>query len=553
MLNKTRNLTLILILSSILNALAMDRLSLLPPDQIISVRVSNISEFGARLKKSPFGQLWDDPQFQEFAGHPTEQDWADIFFSGDSDAEKEINIDQFKMLKGELIFGMNPGTETLCLIAAMSSEDYLRSLTQDEKLKVMAAEPFEIINDEFQGIKLIRHIHNGGTDEEESFWQAYLAGTLLNGTSREWIEQSIIQLKKQSPTEPEGAPSLEINLKISQLIDEMARETEAAPNDKAVFEALGLTGIGNGSVTLRLDDNQMVLDGTLNITDLTKGIFALLDLQASALPTVTFIPENSSSIGVGRVNLLRFWREIPKIIAAISPEGILQFAMLSGMIQQQAKIDLDQDLLSNLGTQYLSFSVTDPETTQLVSVVGIELKDSFAFRTALETALTAPDLRPQIATVLDEESFLGHTIYNIKNQKPGSQPQAFSIAADRLFYGPPDELRRIIQTQSNADSASASFEHSPLVQGLRKHTPPAAFSCQAIDWTKQLESVLPQLTNPAVIAALKMKCKDRNNSLELPDFEKLPAAEHLASFFKITYQYTEKTDNGLHRRVIAPY
>lgn len=560
MLNRSRMLLCTLTLACALNAFALDRMSLLPPNQQVRVRVSNVTEFLNRLKDSPFGQLWADPQFQDFIGNPSEEKWMDALFKDKSEAYKEITLDQLKMLKGEVVVGANPDSKEICIIAAMSPEDYRRSLEQDEQLKTLEEAHVEIIHDEFQGISVIRHIRDGGGEEMHTSWQAHLADTMLVGSSREWIERSIIQLKKESPEEPEGSPSLDLKLKLSRLIEEMVQNTQQkppsnpnAPDKKALFEALGLLGVENGSVTFRLDEDKMVSDSTLDIRNLTKGLFALLDMQASSLPTVTFIPEEISSIEVGRIHLLGLWREIPNILGAVSPSGKMQFDMLSGMIQQQAQIDVDQDLLSNLGTQYISYSVADPETTQQVSVVGIELKDRVAFKTALERALTAPALQPQVSALLEEEPFLEHTIYTIKNQQEGSAPLAFSIAADRFFYGHPNMIRRVIRTRSSADAAQTSFENSPLVRGLRQHTPSNAFGYRAIDWKEQMESILKQLSNPAFIAAFKQGFENSNNAIKLPDFGKMPSAEHLASFFNTTYQYIEKTDTGLHQRVITRY
>lgn len=560
MLNKSRIPLITLILSCALSSMALERISLLPPDQQVRVRISNTTEFLNRLEKSPLGQLWADPQFQDFAGNPSEKDWMDLFFQDKSEAYKEITRNQLAMLKGELAFGGNSDSEGVFIIAAMSPKDYLRSLEQDELLKTLGEAPFEIIHDEFQGIKLARHIRNGGTEEEQSSWQAHLANTLLIGNSKEWVERSIIQLKNESPDEPEGSPTLNLQLKLSQLIEEMIQSMEGkspsasgALGNKAIFEALGLLGVENCSVSIRLDKDKMVSDSTLNTSNLSKGLFAILDTQASSLPTVTFIPESASSIEVGRINLLGLWRELPNIFSAISPSGQMQFAMISGMIQQQAQIDLDQDLLSNLDTQYLSFSVTEPETARQVKMIGIELKNSDAFKSALETGLNAPALQPQIAAALEKETFLEHTVYTIKNQQEGGTPLAFAIAANRLFYGPPSVIRQVIRTQSSSDAAHTSFENSPLVRGLRQHIPSNAFGYSAINWKKQMESVLKELSNPAYMAAFQLGLESSGTQKDLPDFGKLPPAEHLASFFNTTYQYTEKTDSGLHQRIITQY
>ena len=38
-----------------------------------------------------------------------------------------------------------------------------------------------------------------------------------------------------------------------------------------------------------------------------------------------------------------------------------------------------------------------------------------------------------------------------------------------------------------------------------------------------------------------------------PDLNKLPPATHIASFFNVSYQYAEATDEGIHQRIILKY
>lgn len=559
---KCRILTFTLTLLLTGNALALERQTLLPANQLIYVRVSNIPEFLARLKQSPLGQLWADPPFQNFIGRPTASNWMDLLLPENSTASKQIMLEQLKMLQGELIVGLNQDTEGVRLIASMSVEDYQRHLKQEEKLNKLANNPREIINETFQGIKLIRRVRNGGTKKEETSWQAHLADTILLGSSREWIERSIIQLKKTHPNEPSDSPTLDLKIDLATLIEKIVGNMKQSNpstqpnglNKKALVAALGLTGVGDCSMTLRLDEDKMVSDSTLDIATFNKGLFTLLDMQPSTLPTVTFIPENISAIGVGRINLLSLWQEVPEILSAVSPNGQMQFAMIADMIQQQARIDLGQDLLANLDSHYISYSTTAPGTAQQAHVIGIKLKDRVAFQTALETALAAPALQPQVAALLKTEPFLEHTIYTIQTQQPGSPPVAFSIAANRFFYGPPTILRNIIRTQNSADAAHTSFEHSPLVRELRRHTPSGAFGFRVIDWKKQMESLVKQLRQPAVQAALKKGLKGGpDQPFPLPDLATLPPADHLASFFNTTCQYVEKTDTGLHQRATTRY
>ncbi len=541
-------LSLSILLSLPLAVTALERISLLPSDAQSYVRVSNTTNFWSQLKQSSIGKLWADPQFQDFLGNPDAETWQEMFFEGDSDAESEVFSEQIKMLKGEIILAFDLEMEDPYIIAAMSGEDFIQSLKMDEKLLGVTDEPFEILKSTFQDVEIIQYIEDGGSPGEESSWQTHLNGTLVLGYTKEWVEKCIVQLKKEDIKEPTGNPTANLNIPLSSLIRTFAEEESA--DDTVLFEALGLMGIESYSFKLELKETEMVGDSNLNVSDLTKGIFSILDTQPSELPTVTFIPESISSLEVGRFNLLRFWQEIPNVLATAMPAAKPQFDMIVAMLQQQTGIDLEQDLLANIGTQYLSFSKAegDAQTT----VVAVELKDGMAFETGLETALAAPALQPQVAAGLEIEEFLGHTIYTVKDTAPESA-MAFSVSGDYLLYSQPAGLRQAIRSQNRDSAANEFFERSELVKGLRRHVPPRAFGFSAIDWKKNMDLIVREISKPEYVSVMQQNWAKSGSPLPPPDFEKLPSADHIASFFNVSYQYIEATGDGLHQQIILKY
>ncbi len=541
-------LSLSILLSLPLAVTALERISLLPSDAQSYVRVSNTTNFWSQLKQSSIGKLWADPQFQDFLGNPDAETWQEMFFEGDSDAESEVFSEQIKMLKGEIILAFDLEMEDPYIIAAMSGEDFIQSLKMDEKLLGVTDEPFEILKSTFQDVEIIQYIEDGGSPGEESSWQTHLNGTLVLGYTKEWVEKCIVQLKKEDIKEPTGNPTANLNIPLSSLIRTFAEEESA--DDTVLFEALGLMGIESYSFKLELKETEMVADSNLNVSDLTKGIFSILDTQPSELPTVTFIPESISSLEVGRFNLLRFWQEIPNVLATAMPAAKPQFDMIVAMLQQQTGIDLEQDLLANIGTQYLSFSKAegDAQTT----VVAVELKDGMAFETGLETALAAPALQPQVAAGLEIEEFLGHTIYTVKDTAPESA-MAFSVSGDYLLYSQPAGLRQAIRSQNSDAAANEFFERSELVKGLRRHVPPRAFGFSAIDWKKNMDLIVREISKPEYVSVMQQNWAKSGSPLPPPDFEKLPSADHIASFFNVSYQYIEATGDGLHQQIILKY
>jgi hypothetical protein len=545
---KSIALSLLIVLP--LASLGLERAELLPPEAQAYVRISNTTNFWGMLKKSSLGKLWQDQQFQDFMGNPDADTWRSVFLDNDKDAEGEVFIEQLKMLGGELILAFDMKNEDPYIVAAMGKDDFIRSLELDDQLRQVMDEPFDIVRSSFQNVEIVEHIEDPGTPDETHSWQAHLDGTFMLGYSREWIEQCIVRLGNETAAEPTGLPTLNVNLPLAKMIEASLTKGEPGVSERAMFEALGILEIENFSATVELREDEMVADNTLRVGGLGRGLFTLLDVQPSELPTVTFIPENIASIEVGRFNLLGLWQEIPNVLAAAQPAMKPQFDMLLAMIQQQAGINFEQDLLAHLGKKYVSFSTVENE--KQISVIAIDLEDGAAFKKGLETALAAPALQPYVAAGLKIDPFLDHTIYTMKESDP-ADTMGLAIIPDYLLYGSPDGLRQVIRSTTSDAAANLAFEHTELVKGLRAHVPSRAFAYSAIDWKKNMDVIIGELTKPEYVRLIQQKWAMSGSALPPPDFGKLPPSEHVASFFNVSYQYVEASAQGLHQRIILKY
>jgi hypothetical protein len=559
MSNLAKACTLSLLLALPFAASALDRPSLRPPRARTYVRITNTTNFLAQLQKSSIGKLWKDPQFQDFLGHPDADIWQELLFESESQAEDEVFREQLRMLSGEVVIAFDLDKQEPYIIAAMSEEDFERSLDLDNKLKDIAGEPFDVVKTMFQDQEIIQYIKHVGTHRESSSWQTHMNNTLLIGHSKEWVEKCIVQLKKEPVKEPKGNPRLHVNMPLSKLIrkdilkgmkEDVAKGHQPPLYDpEALLDALGLMGIQGFSTTIALQDDRMIVNTNLRVSDISKGIFTLLDVQPASLPDVSFIPESISSIEVGRFNLLRFWQEIPNVLATAMPAVKPQFDMILAMLQQQAGISFEQDLLAHMGTKYISFAeITNDKQN---SVIAVELIDSMAFKQGLESALGAAALQPQVTAGLDIQDFLDHTLYTVKTSDP-AQAMAFSVTGDYLLYGKPDGLRQVIRTQSS-ETGDTAFEKTALVQGMRKQVPPQAFGYSAVDWKQSMAAVIRELLKPEAVSLIRQNWAKSGSALPPPDFNKLPPADHIASFFNMSYQYVEATSDGLHQRIILKY
>lgn len=549
-----RKLTVALLFSTLvpLVAPALERTELLPPQAQTHVRISSVTDCWSRIRQSPLGKLWADEQMQVFLGRPDPEIWKQLLYSEASEAEADIYARQLAMTMGEVILGFSTDADTPFLIAAMKGEDFRLSLVMDEQLRELEDSGLEIIRSTFQDVEVIQHIEPG----EETTWQTHVGSTFVMSPDKEWVEQCIVRLKKEEVSEPKGTPTVSLHLPIATLIRQLIEEAqddagESGSTDMgSVFEVLGLAGVENFSLNIQLKEDELTADGILRATDLNKGLFTIFDFQPAALPSADFIPENLTAIEVGRLNLLRLWQEIPDVLAAIEPGAKSQFDLMLMMLRQQTGIHIEQDLLSNLGLEYLSYTVVDD--TAHTSVIALELSNAGAFRKALETLMASPALQPYVNAALDIEDFLDHTIYSVRNV-PEEEAVAFGVIGDYLVYGQPDAVRQVIRNQSSEGSSIGRFENSPLVKGLRAHVPSGAFGFAAVDWKKYMTVLVRELQKPRYFSVLQQNWRNRDIPLPAPEPGKLPPPEHIASFFNTAYMYIEKVPEGLHHRIIMKY
>ena len=554
-----RILALTLLVALPLATQALERMELLPPNAELRVDLSNSTNLWGQLKNAPLGKLWADPQMREFLNLPANNQTLleDIFGKddGEMDLETKVFLQQIKLLKGEVAFAFTPEQEGPCIVAALGEEEYHELLSLDEELAESGdPAPFTLVKSSFQEVEIVQYIPEDSS-EREPYWQAWTANTLLVGWSREWIEQSIVSLQQEKATEPTGTPKVQLHLGLESLIQEWVKEADGdlapqAPGTfSGLFDALGLMGIGDLSIQIELKENQMVVDSTLAVSDLKKGIFALLEPKPVEIPNEPFIPESIVVLETGSINLSALWKQLPDIFNAISPNAKTIFDAILLTTKQQQGIDIETDLIANLGTKYISYSVVNNGV--LDNLLAWKLNDSAAFQKALTTLFSAPSIQPKVMASLEAETFLDQTIYLTKNL-PENEKEAFSILNGYLFYGSPDALRQAIRTLQS-DTTESSIDSSPLVQGLRKNMLPNASLLNAVNWNEGLKTFLRLLSTPEFQAGFEAGWENSAASKTPPDFSKLPPADHLASFFKNTYQYMRAIPTGLQHRIIFEY
>ncbi|MBN2686048.1 MAG: hypothetical protein JXR40_12265, partial [Pontiellaceae bacterium] len=453
--------------------------------------------------------------------------------------------EEIEMNEGEFIIGFDADMEDSYIIAAMSREDFLHSLELDQKLD--STESTVTKKYTFQGEEVVQYIYESGTEWEYSSWQTQMNDTLVLGPSKEWVERSIIELKKEKIEEPKGAPRITANFEIKKLINQLLSESEGAEltEIKNIISALGLNDLDKCTLNLDLKEDEVVLDGTLYARRTDKGIFTLLDTRPVKLPTAGFIPKDFSLLEVGRLDLPGFWKELKTVVAAIVPEYQTEIDSILTMVRRETGVDLEMNLLAHLGTEYVYYSVAEGEQAQ--DLFAFNLKNSDEFKRAIEAILGAPAVKPQAEMIIDTVDFLDHTIYLTSDLVTEPEAQmAFSVINDYLILGNAESVRQAVRSLDKPSTLS----QNPIVRDSRNMIPSSAFRFTLFD-AKQYIKFLAELTqNENFSMMIEDYFYMYDIPFSLPDLSNMPPAEHLASFFKAIYSYSEKTPEGIHIRAV---
>ncbi len=531
-----------------LSSFALERIDLIPSESPAYIRISNIEEGVKMLEKTPFGKLWADKQVQDFLGNPLQgKKWEELFAGNmydDAEMAKAMQ-EEIEMNEGEFIVSFDAAMEDSYVIAAMSREDFVRSLELDQKLSEQ--DPVITKKYTFQGEEVVQYIYEAGTEWEYSSWQAQLNDTLVLGPSKEWVERSIIELKKEKIEEPQGAPSVTANFEIKKFINQLLSESDGADQAeiKSIISALGLADIDKCTMNLSLKEDEVVLDGTLYARRIDRGLFALFDTRPVNLPTAGFIPKDFSLLEVGRMDLPGFWKEVKRVVAEISPEVQPQIDSIMTMVRRETGVDFEMDLLAHLGTEYIYYSI--PESNRARDLIAFNLKNSDAIKRTIEAILGAPAVKPQTEMILETVDFLDHTLYLTSDLITEPEAQlAFSVIDDYLIIGNTESVQQALRSVGKPSTLS----QNPIVRDSRNMIPSSAFQFSLFDAPKYIKFLADLIQTEEFAMMLDDYFYTVDIPISLPDLSKMPPAEHLASFFKAVYSYSEKTPEGIHIRAV---
>ncbi|MCP4219438.1 MAG: hypothetical protein GY765_32685 [bacterium] len=566
-MNKKRILNIVLSVLLFSQTLLMlhgyQRKELLPDSSGMVVRISNAPQFGKAFKESPLGQLWNSPKMKPFFNGGSLADAIAGEFAGGEPGKPgsaeiaRLSGQELDMLEGEFVLSFGSAQSGVYIVAAMSEENFEKSLLIDRKLRKLKNTKKVNKTHTFQGVKLVETISEDETGST-SIWQTCYKGSLVQTSDRDWLEKTIVRLKKAAPAEPKGLPVFQLEIAgtmVRQLAGTLlqASQKEKTPQIAGLISAMGLEQLESILIkhTLRPDAATSVIR-VLNNGEM-KGVWAMLKKEPVPFKhRLAHVPEKVYSYQVTRLDFNAFWLEMPQIINKFSPAFSTQFDTMLTQLNAMLKVDISRDFFGNLDTLLTTYSIMD--RVQNSALYAVQLREPAVTEKFLDIVLGENSMaKMNMEESLQLEELAGHRIYVMKFPVAPTAPQgqvlpsyALSVADGSLVLGEDKLVRTLIHNLTS--KKKSAFYSGPLFKSMIKHVPDHACSYAFFDmqrWVGQLLTFLETFKFPST-AVDKQTKKDTSYLMQFMENlqpSKLPSAEFISSFFGKGFSYNEMKKN----------
>jgi hypothetical protein len=570
---------------------AYDRQELIDSTAVI-VRVSNAADFLKAIEQSSLGQLWNSKEMKPFLNNQglaeaLKETLLQSVYSGKPNNKELSHLlwEGSKLLKDELIVGISPpnreGKEDFFILAALDEPGYLKSKAIDERMAELDENMSAPHKQDFQGVDLFRVDRTRTDKTSESQWEAFYGGTLVGGTSREWVERCIVQLKKELPAAPTGPPMLQLRITdhfVKYMVAPRGQSTleehdtgeekqdtpvSPAPPPHVILNALGLDQLKYISLDLILKPESMEFRFTVKTKGPGgKGLWTLLTREPVPLNhRLVYVPDDVYNYQVMRLDFNALWKELPEILKSINPQYVQYLNGVTGMFSEMYKIDLSRDVFGNLGTLITTFSRME----------NLEKQELYAWQVrnpgAMEKLLAklygeGTFLAAQLQDHLEIHQLHGYKLYSFKTNpiKPGDTPgqestyTGISVVDGALVFGSDKLVRGLIRAAANNKQTQANTLYQlPGYSTLMRKVPDDAVGYSIIDVSQLVQSLLGLAKSTMILRMPETeKEQDKDNIQASPlteffnklRFDRLPPVDFMASFFSkgITYTRFEGND-----------
>jgi hypothetical protein len=543
---------------------AYQRIELMPTTVNAVIRISNGAAFVKALKESPYGKLWNSPEMAPFLNRQSlEKTLIKSLFLGEVPTAAEENAVELyrKMLSlydGELVVGV--GEDSIFVLAEMDDAAFRKNYELSQLENKVRGEKIVYQKHPFQGVELTRQIIDGV--EKDSLWTTFYGNTYITGSSREWVEQCVVRIKKELPTVVSGPPSLKVKLPagfLDRLLGgkQADEKTPAAPN---IYRALGI-GLGELSLQWVITPSCSELNLRVQNNAGAGGLWTLL--SRDPMPRnlyLGYVPDDVLSYQAARLDIHAFWEEIPAILAKLGPQAPAQFQMGLKVAAQMLQVDIERDIIDNLDTLLISYSRL--EGLKDHTLYAWRLRDDAAMEMTLGKLFAEGGwLKLNLKDNLETLEQHGHKVYSITipqyrepEGKTGDQKQpviervtnAVAVLDGDLVFGRLEMVRAYINGSRDKKN-NRKFYRSPLFTRMIRRVPDHAtgygfsdFSRWIIPAVNFLKTMSSTPESPAEEIAEEDPAQKPENPpepdpfseyLENLDYERLPSPEFLRSFF----------------------
>lgn len=260
---------------------------------------------------------------------------------------------------------------------------------------------------------------------------------------------------------------LYLNLKeVAAYADEQIREMDMeeaagapfAMDPELIAKALELDAMESIHLSFKVHDDGVHMNFGFAFTEETKLQGLLLPYLEKAPLQPDFIPRDVDSVSSMRVSPLKWHDDFIALLSDMNPQVGVMLGMGTMMMKQELGVDYKKDLLGNFGDSVVYSQSLDMEKLEEVDednplagqdmIIGIGTKDEDALHGAIKTMMAAVGGGDE--GVLEEEKFLGQTMYMIEPAADADLAIGFTYLDDHMVWGVgEDSLKSAIRTFKN--------------------------------------------------------------------------------------------------------
>ncbi|MBN1478020.1 hypothetical protein JXA47_14790 [Candidatus Sumerlaeota bacterium] len=335
------------------------------------------------------------------------------------------------------------------------------------------------------------------------------------------------------------------------VFDRFVREA-GAENPHANLAALGIGDIRGMSLWANLGEEAS--DGWFAMTVAPEplGFGRILRLsQPGEVPAVDWVPTEVISFSTDNFDLGAAYRELRSILRAVSPD-IDEFITMGMMSARDSLgVDLEADLLMQLGSGLTSYSVANPaaETNMYAAptsdVMILGLVDAARVQGMLQRLTQSPEGSANqmgLGAMLQASEYLGQTIYSPPPLFGGPMGAAglpsFAVIGDSLvFASSGDEMRSVIAASQG--QMEANIRQSPIWEEIEAHRLEGASAIGYQDDAAMMASMMSGLQQMAFLMMM-------NPQFSLPiDLTRVPGEEVFEAHLTHTITSSRTTPQGV--------